>query len=114
MPSYTRGFIDHRDALEHFEDHKDLLGVITVEEYVERADRFLGAPLAELPGVEECQRPEPERDWVRYNVATMEFGVISDLGDVIYTYYIAEPHRLRGRTFRQYCLDQCARRWIRA
>jgi hypothetical protein len=111
MPRYTRGFRDDLDALEHFERHGELLGADTVQRYVEMADTFLGTPLADLPGIEECQRPS--RDWVRYNVATMEFAAMSEDRSTIFTYFIAEPRRLRGRTFREYCDDQCRRRWDR-
>ena len=109
MPRYTKGFPDHLWAQQKFEDHGALLGADTVEEYVELADRFLGAPLPELPGVEECQRPTGE--WVRYNIRTRQFGVMSEDRAVLGTYYISESHRRPGRTFRQYCDDQCNRRW---
>ena len=111
MAPYTQGFSDELDALEHFEQHGELLGADTVEQYVELADHFLGAPLADMPGVEECQRPE--LDWVRYNTGTLEFGTMSGDRSTIYTYFIAEPHRLGGRTFRQYSDDQCSERWSR-
>lgn len=108
MPRYTNGFPDRLWAQQKFEDHGRLLGVDTLEEYVERSDRFLGAPLAEHPGVEECQRPTGE--WVRYNLRTMEIGFMS--GDrFLLTYYISEPNRRPGRTFREYCEAQCGERW---
>lgn len=109
MPQYTNGFPDPLWAQVKFEDHGGLLNVETVEEYVDRADRFLGAPLSKTPGVEECQRPTGE--WVRYNLSTLEFGVMSEDRDVLHTYYISEAQRRPGRTFRQYCEDQCRRRW---
>lgn len=109
MPPYTRGFASDLDALEHFEEHCQLLGAETVEEYVTMADKFLGAPLAELPGVEECQRPTQE--WVRYNSGSLEFGVVSQDRMIIRTYYISEAKRRGGRSFREYCYDQCHGRW---
>jgi hypothetical protein len=108
MPRYTQGFPDNIWAQEKFEDHGTLLGADTMEEYVELADRFLGAPLAELPDVEEC----PTGEWVRYNLRTRHFGVISEDRTVLFNYYVSEPHRRPGRTFRQYVEDQCLRRWL--
>ena len=108
MPQYTKGFPSHIDALEHYEEHHELLGIGTIEEYIEQADRFLGAPLADLPGVEECQRPCGM--WARYNVRALLFASMTE-DRFIETYYRAERHRLGGRTFRQYCEDQCRLRW---
>src|SRR5437016_1821491 len=101
MPIYTQGFQNYHDALEHFEEHGALLGAETVERYIDLADAFLGAPLDLLPDVEECQRPTGE--WVRYNIESLQFGVISEDRTLILTYFISEPHRRAGRTFREYC-----------
>jgi hypothetical protein len=68
MPPYTQGFIDHWDALQHFEEHCALLGADTADAYVAMADRFLGAPLGQLVGVEECHRPGVDPAWVRYYI----------------------------------------------
>jgi hypothetical protein len=109
MPRYTQGFESAREAKRHWDAHSDLLGLKTLDEYVERADTFLGAPLDELPGVEECQRPLG--DWVRYNLRTQEFGTMSEDRVFIKTYFISERRYWRGRTFREWCHAQCHGRW---
>lgn len=111
MPRHGMAFLDAIQAQEHFEDHGELLNVDSLQEYVDLADAFLGCSLSALPGVVECQRPA--QDWVRYNVEARLIGFMSEDRTTIFSYYVIEPHRLGGRTIRQYCEDQCRRAYRR-
>jgi pyocin large subunit-like protein len=112
MPRHELVFHDEITAQQKFEKHGGLLSTDSVEEYVTLASSFLGCPLESLVGIEECQRPNG--DWVRYNVRARLVGFMSEDRATIFTYYIIEPHKLRGRTVRGYCEDQCRREYERA
>lgn len=86
----TRGF-DPALLEDHFLRHGPEFGAKTQEEYEQLADTFLGGPLPE--GVRECYR-NSNRDRLRYNPATNEFGAVSP-GGVIRTFY--HPNRRRHR-----------------
>jgi hypothetical protein len=108
MPRHDMAFLDDEQAQQKFEDHGGLLNADSLDEYATLADSFMGCPLGNLPGVEECQRQTGE--WVRYNVAARLIGFMSEDRRTIFSYYVMEPHRLGGRTFRQYCEAQCRAR----
>jgi hypothetical protein len=93
---YTLGFGHSFDLTSHFGDHVLLKGefphISTEAEYLLHADRFLGGPLNPAT-TRQCKRIKKYGsgwDWIRYNTATQEYGILSD-SNVIITYYIANP-----------------------
>ena len=80
-------FRTQKKRLRHFTDHGADFGATDDLHYERLADAFLSSPLA--PPVLECIRPR-DRNVVRYNTVTGEFGIISNDG-YIRTYYIPDP-----------------------
>lgn len=85
-PVLTRGFINSRQLLRHFDLHGVDFGAQNEQEYVALADEFLGGNCR--PGVHECNRRNGEI--VRYSPLTEEFGVLAD-GGFILTYFKPRP-----------------------
>lgn len=93
MPTvYTSGFLNSRLQARHFQKHvleKNEFGVLTEEEYLENADRFVGEPLDANTQVYYRKYGAEAGDMVRYNSVTNEYGVLSKDGFII-TYFIAD------------------------
>ncbi len=95
MPLLTNGFLDDVLLAEHFDTHvtqQQEFDVDTQEEYLELADKFLGAPLDPTTTHERRRRHKAGGfgDTVRYNFVTEEFGIITRDG-YIRTFFIPEP-----------------------
>lgn len=81
--AFTLGFRDEISSLDHFSRHGARLGVATLEEYIKKADIFLGGP--KDSDIIECVRQNG--NILRYNPVSDEFGVI-DANKVILTFYV--------------------------
>ena len=82
----TNGFLNDDLLKRHFDKHRQLLGISTLEEYRTRADVFLGSPMQ--PPTLQCVRTQG--DIVRLDPQTDECGVISADG-IIRKFYKATP-----------------------
>ena len=106
MP-YTAGFRDIIDLREHYAEHGSDFGVPTEQEYLNQADAFLGGPRAS--DTLDCRRRCKDGsfgDYVRFNMVTHEFGVLSaDI--VIRTYYVPDPMRHRQVNNLAYFQAEC-------
>ena len=87
MPSiHTNGFSSGRLLLRHFAKHASDLGLNTVNEFEETADRFLGR--AKPVHVLECRRRND--DAIRFDPHTELYGILG-LGGVIRTCFKPIP-----------------------
>jgi pyocin large subunit-like protein len=103
---YTQGFAAGLDQ-EHYKRHviqRREFDNITLRQYRDMADHFLGAPLQSIPGTDECIRPGG--DVLRYNDATQEFGVLH-IGGVVGTYFRVTLGRHKFATNREYFEWRC-------
>lgn len=82
----TRGFLNQKQLLRHFEQHGTDFGASNAQEYEQMADAFLGAPLSST--VHECRRRDGDR--IRYNPMSQEYGVLGH-DEMIRTYYKPVP-----------------------
>jgi filamentous hemagglutinin len=83
---YTQGFEPGLDQ-EHYNEHvvqQREFGNITLKQYCDMADHFLGCPLDPATTLEHIR--QPGGDVLRYNDSTREFGVLH-IGGVIGTYF---------------------------
>ncbi len=104
---YTEGFAPDK-RYDHFEIHLDEFDPPPQDEfdYEEMADGFLGGTCDGI-AVRECVR-ESNRDVLRYNVVTDEFGILCQCG-IIVTYCIPNP-RIHGYpTNMDYYIAECNR-----
>ena len=104
MP-YTQGFDPGRDR-EHYDKHvvqQGEFGGITLQQYCDMADRFLGCPL-DSTTTYECTTWDGAV--IRYNDVTREFGILA-LGGAIRTYFKATPRRHGFPTNLEYFLWRC-------
>ena len=106
MP-FTRGFIDHTQALDHFSKHGSEFGAITFAQYVSLADSFLGSP----KDAEVLEGVRSDGSIVRYNPRTNEFGVMTS-DKTIKTYFILNLNaraKAKYPTNTDYFMEQCRR-----
>src|SRR6476660_266440 len=105
---FTRGFIDRLTLLDHYTRHAGRLGLTTVRDYAERADRFCGGPRSST--THECVRPPGQftGDIVRFDTLTGEFGVRTATS-IIRTYYRLDlsRHRRKYPTDLHYFRAEC-------
>jgi pyocin large subunit-like protein len=87
--AFTAGFASAQKLTDHFDKHKSRLRVVTEEEYLTRADDFMGGPLH--LNTLECRR-NADGDLLRFNPFTQEFGVLTT-GAIIRTYHIRKTRR---------------------
>ena len=104
MP-YTNGFETPDDLRRHYMKHRTECGATSQEHYQLLADTFLGGP--KDTDTYECIRGR-EGDILRYKMSTDEFGILRP-DNIIRTYYILDPARLRGRTGWDYFQAECAK-----
>lgn len=99
----TLGFASDVELRRHHQKHMSEFGPITLDEYLARADSFLGSPLA--AGVHECTRSNGQV--LRYNPVTNEFGILTPERRIL-TYYKPNPwNRTKYPTNLDYFMEQC-------
>lgn len=83
-------FANAQKLSEHFLSHGPEFGLATEQEYLVRANAFLAG--SKPIGVQECTRRRNRLgDVVRYNPVTEEFGILSQRGQTILTYFRPIP-----------------------
>jgi len=92
-----------RDAIRHFERHKQEFPGCTQESYEKLAEEFVCGSLR--PGIRECKRKDGSI--VRFDPATQEFGARASETGPILTYMIPRPGHFDRRTPEQYFEDNC-------
>ena len=88
--AYTAGFNSDNELQLHFAKHKDALGVPNADEYLRRADAFLGEPRPTT--VSECRRSS-DNDLLRFDESNQEFGVLRADGIIRTFYRLTGPPR---------------------
>ena len=83
----TKAFKSDLHLEDHFANHAARLGIADWQEYLTRADAFLGGPKSKT--AHEFRRPW-NNDLVRFDPETDEYGVL-DKDGYIKTYYKPDP-----------------------
>lgn len=94
----TKAFKSRLHLEDHFANHGARLGTADQQEYLARADAFLGGPKSKT--AQECRRPW-NNDLVRFDPATDEYGVM-DKDGYIKTYYQPDPEEHGFKTNGEY------------
>ena len=84
MAPYTSGF-SPRQLRSHYQKHRRDFPKMTISQYANAADQFLGGPRGVI--TLECRRSNGEI--VRFNIFSQKFGVLTQNGR-IKTYYMAD------------------------
>lgn len=108
--AFTGQFLDEIELVIHFRKHRAEFssewGITTKEAYLARAVLFLGEPKPDY--TLERLRPR-DRDTLRYNYVTQEFGIVNEDGFIL-TYFILGTNEHGFSTNRSYFNFECSKR----
>jgi len=102
VPLLTKGF-DPLALADKFLKHGTDVKALTMVEYEQMADAFLGGPLRST--MRQCVRSRGG-DTLRFDVSTEEFGILSAAGQ-IKTYYVPDRAVHRQASNFDYFLQRC-------